>query len=143
MSKQTNPTAPEKEQPRIEGNRCPATVEIEFAESQLQVIIRPEIFRHYGGSEGDDFHIKCELTQREFLVHVGNVAYSICAGGDVINGWLHPETVAAGEAFIKERLYTLAQWKRESAILGIMEAVQLEAIAERPISISPLKVEVR
>ena len=142
MSKQTTkPEATEKEQPRIKGNRRPAVLEVEFAESELEVKVWLEIFTCHGESEGYDHVVKCELTGEQFTVHTGGLIYAIDGCVHSLEGYLHPQTVARGEAFMLECLRKKANRDRDAAYWRMKDAVMYDAAAERPITFLPPKIE--
>lgn len=131
MNKKKN-QATEKDLNPIEGNNLPAYITVEFTENDVQAHVRCEVFelsewckKKHGSPES--YTLECCLTNQSFEVSEGGLVYSICVGGDVLEGWLHPQTVARGNAFIKERLKHLAHLKRDQARWGIHDAIRLEA----------------
>jgi len=118
----------------IDANRLPAAVTIEFTPNDLEVRIQPERYNPHGRKDGEAVELECELSHKRFTAVVGQLVYAIYACSDTLSGYLAPETVAKGEAYIQDRLRFKALKRRDSAKWAIQDAAMLEAASHQPVS---------
>ena len=131
------PEATEDPEP-LEGNRLPATLELEFTPSEVQLRIVPQTVTAFSDEHrrAGERTFTCGVTTQTFTAPIGGVVWKLQRDkGDIPleHPALHPEVVAKGPDYIRRAVRkTVADYRRK-ARLKLKRAVLLEPALELPI----------
>jgi len=132
------PEATEDPEP-LEGNRLPATLELEFTPSEVQLRIVPETVAAYCDEHrrAGKRSYTCGLTYQEFTAPIGGVVWKLRrdeSGFPLEHAALHPDVVAKGPNYIRRAAREAVADYRREARRKLEKAVLLERALELPIT---------